>query len=125
MVAAPDAVTPVVLTFNEEANIDRLLGDLTWASTVVVVDSGSTDRTREIAGHYGNVRWVARPFDTHAAQWRHGIDAAPTEYVLALDADYRVPPEFVRELDEVFLRGRYDGGIAGFDYHIHGRPLWG
>lgn len=118
-------VTPVVLTLNEEPNIGRLLGDLAWARTVVVVDSGSTDRTAEIAAGFSNVRWLVRPFDTHAAQWRFAVDAAATAYVLLLDADYRVPSEFVRELEVAFLPGGFAAGTAAFRYCIDGRALRG
>lgn len=120
-----DRVTPVVLTLNEEANLGRLLEDLAWARSVVVLDSGSSDRTREIASGFRNVRWLVRPFDTHGAQWRFAVDCAETEFVLALDADYRVPPAFTAELDERFLAGRFASGIAGFQYCIRGRPLRG
>jgi glycosyltransferase involved in cell wall biosynthesis len=118
-------VTPVVLTLNEEPNIGRLLEDLSWARTVVLVDSGSTDRTAEVASRFANVRWLVRPFDTHAAQWQFAIAAADTDYALALDADYRVPPEFVAELDRAFLPGGFASGVAAFRYYIHGQPLRG
>jgi glycosyltransferase involved in cell wall biosynthesis len=124
-VTALASVTPVVLTFNEEPNIGRLLDDLRWAARVVVVDSGSTDRTKEIAAAFANVRWLQRPFDTHRAQWQFGVDAAATPFALALDADYRVPPAFVGELETGFLPGRHAGGVAAFQYCIHGRPLRG
>lgn len=41
-----DQITPLILTYNEEPNIGRVLERLTWAREVVVLDSGSTDRTR-------------------------------------------------------------------------------
>jgi glycosyltransferase involved in cell wall biosynthesis len=118
-------VTPVVLTWNEEQNISRLLEDLSWARTVLLVDSGSTDGTAELARQFPNVRWLVRRFDTHAAQWRFGISAAETDYVLALDADYRVPADFSRELERDFLPGGFAAGVAGFRYCIQGRPLRG
>jgi glycosyltransferase involved in cell wall biosynthesis len=118
-------VTPVVLTLNEEPNIGRLLEDLAWARTVVVVDSGSTDRTADVARRFGNVRWLVRPFDSHAAQWQFAIGSADTDYVLALDADYRVPADFVGELGRSFLPGGFAAGVAGFRYCIHGQPLRG
>jgi glycosyltransferase involved in cell wall biosynthesis len=63
-------ITPVILTYNEAANIGRSLERLTWAREVVVVDSGSTDDTLAIVARFPNARVVKRPFDTHAQQWR-------------------------------------------------------
>src|SRR6266480_566483 len=60
-------VTPVVLTGDEEANIGRTLGQLGWARQVIVVDSESRDRTREIAESFPNVRFITRPFDDLAS----------------------------------------------------------
>lgn len=120
------AVTPVILTFNEAPNIGRVLQQLTWAHEVVIVDSGSTDATERIALGFPNVRFLYRPFDTHAQQWRFAIDAAAASpYLLALDADYIVPEAFVREIEERFLPGRYAGGIAGFTYQVNGQALIG
>src|SRR5262245_15648085 len=120
-------VTPVIITFDEEANLTRTLSALQWATTVVVVDSGSSDRTEVIAAQCANVRWFVRAFDTHAKQWEFAIrqTGVATPYVLALDADYEVPATFVDELASRFMTGRYVGGTAAFEYRIHGRPLWG
>jgi len=49
-------ITPVLLTRDEEVNIGRTLGQLRWAREVIVVDSESTDRTRQIAASFPNVR---------------------------------------------------------------------
>ena len=61
-------ITPVVLTYNEAANIGRTLERLAWAREVVVVDSHSTDDTISIARRFPNVRVVQRPFVDH--RWR-------------------------------------------------------
>jgi hypothetical protein len=121
------AITPEILTFNEEANIDRVLRSVAWAREVVVVDSGSTDATLEIARGFSNVRLVSRPFDSHQAQWEFAVQSTgvATDYVLALDADYEVPPAFVEELETRFMAGGYAGGVAGFEYRIQGRRLLG
>ena len=120
-------VTPVILTLNEEPNIERALKSLEWADEVVVVDSGSSDATERIARGFRNVRWLTRPFDTHGNQWAFAVAAAGSQrpYVLALDADYQVPDSFVSELTERFVTGQYAGGVAGFTYSIRGRQLAG
>jgi glycosyltransferase involved in cell wall biosynthesis len=120
-------VTPVVLTYNEAPNIGHSLECLHWAQQVVVVDSGSTDETERIARAFPNVAWHVRRFDTHGRQWTFAIreTGVASPFVLALDADYQVPPAFVDELRDRFLPGRYDGGIAGFEYRVLGRALMG
>src|SRR5439155_17438807 len=70
-------VTPVVLTFNEAANIGRVLRSLAWAPDVFIVDSGSMDGTREITEGFRNVRWRVRPFDNHRAQWEFAVESTP------------------------------------------------
>jgi len=120
MSAARDAITPVVLTYNEEPNLDRTLACLRWARRVVVLDSGSTDRTEEIARSFSNVSWNTRRFDSHGAQWRHALfeTSISTEYGLALDADMQLSPELFREIEHQFLPGGFDGGIVPFEYRI-------
>lgn len=122
-----EQVTPLILTWNEEANIGRVLDKLRWASEVVVVDSGSSDRTREICGSFGNVRFVVRPFDNHAAQWNFGLKETgiATEWVLALDADYVLTEDFVAELQSLPTGQTFSGYRIKFRYCIQGKPLSG
>jgi glycosyltransferase involved in cell wall biosynthesis len=90
----------IVLTFNEEQNLEACLGSVRgWASEIHVVDSGSTDRTRELAVACG-ARVAEHPFETHARQWAWALDTLPvrSEWILALDADQRVTPELQRSI---------------------------
>src|SRR5437016_201602 len=122
-----DAVTPLILTFNEEPNIARTLESLRWAARVHVLDSGSTDATEHIARSFPNVHWQQRPFDFHGKQWEYGVRQTGIEsrYVLALDADMAVPDGFVEEMTTQFLSGAYAGAITPFEYRYFGRRLWG
>ena len=122
-----DTITPVILTYNEAPNIGRTLDALTWAATVVVLDSGSTDDTKHISSRYENVKWCERAFDRHKTQWEHAIQQTgiSTEYVLALDADMQVTPAFMDELRDKFLPGRFAGGDVPFAYCYYGRSLSG
>lgn len=118
-------VTGLVLTYNEAPNIERTLSRLTGLARVIVVDSHSTDRTREIAATFPNVRVVERAFTTHAEQWNFGLQQTgiETEWVLALDADFVVTDDVVRELRELSPAPDVAGYRASFTYCIDGAPL--
>jgi glycosyltransferase involved in cell wall biosynthesis len=126
--AAPTAltaVTPLILSLNEAENIERTLAALSWASTIVVVDSGSTDGTLAILARYPVVTVVHRQFDNHTNQWNYGLDQIGTEWVLTLDADYVLSPEFVREMALSLDGAKADGYFVPFTYCIDGHPLRG
>ena len=63
-----DQITPLLLTYNESPNIQRILNKLDWAREIVVVDSFSDDDTPTILGNYPTVRMFQRRFDNHANQ---------------------------------------------------------
>jgi glycosyltransferase involved in cell wall biosynthesis len=93
----------IVLTYNEEHNLQRCLSELAALGVnIFVVDSGSTDGTLDIAAQYASV--VHHPFETHARQWSWALAnlPIPTNWVLALDADQQVTPELRTELDALF-----------------------
>jgi glycosyltransferase involved in cell wall biosynthesis len=116
-------ITPLVLTFNEEANIDRTLARLAWARRVVVIDSFSTDATVARCRAYGNVEVHQRAFDNHVAQWNFGLDQVASGWVLSLDADYVLTDALVAELAGWSEQTGIDGYEARFIYCVFGRQL--
>jgi hypothetical protein len=92
-------VSTLILTLNEERNLPACLTALSWCDDIVVLDSGSTDRTLEIARAHG-ARILDRKFDTFAGQRNFGLEAGVFrhEWVLHLDADEVVTPAFVEQL---------------------------
>lgn len=118
-----DRVTPAILTYDEEPNIGRTLACLTWANRVVVVDSGSRDRTAEIVESFDNTELLRHPFDSHRNQWNYTLRQVETEWALTLDADYHVPEEFVREMREIPDKTDKNGFFVSFHYKVMGRTL--
>lgn len=104
----------IILTYNEEANLPACLESLAaLRAEVLLVDSGSTDRTMEIAQAAG-VAVYEHPFDHYAAQrnWAQRNLPLECEWVLHLDADERLTPELVAEINSVVEHAPAD--IAGF-----------
>jgi glycosyltransferase involved in cell wall biosynthesis len=96
----PVPLTVIILTFNEALNLSDCLASVSdWVTRVIVVDSGSTDRTVATATRHG-AEVVTHPFETHAKQWNWALQnlAIPTEWVLGLDADQRVTPALRDEI---------------------------
>ena len=119
------AITPFVLTLDEEPNIGRALDGLRWAGRVLVVDSGSADRTVEIASSYPNVEVHSRAFDSPAGQSNYALAGVDTPWAMALDADYVVPPALVEEIAALPAEPAESGFFAPFEYVILGRKLRG
>lgn len=116
-------LTALVLSYNEAPNLRRTLEKLSWLREVVVVDSFSTDETEAIAKSFPNVRFVQRAFDNHTAQWNFGVDQCATPWVLALDADYVLSDELVRELQSLVPAAETAACFARFKFCVHGHPL--
>ena len=116
-------ITPVILTRDEEPNLERTLAQLAWASDVVLVDSFSTDATVDIAKRFPNVRVFQRTIDTLAGQSNYGLQQARTPWALLLDADYFVPPAFVDELRSLEPKPGVRAFLSAFRYAVGGKPL--
>jgi glycosyltransferase involved in cell wall biosynthesis len=116
-------ITPVILTHNEEPNIGRVLAQLRWAHSIVVVDSNSTDGTAEVVRSVPQARFIQRPFENHVDQWNFALAQVETPWVLTLDADYVLSDELVNELQERPLSTNEAGYYASFRYCVHGSIL--
>jgi glycosyltransferase involved in cell wall biosynthesis len=121
--ALPD-ITPFILTYNEEPNLERCLASVAWASQILVLDSGSTDGTAAIAARYPQARLVVRPFDCHSNQANFGLTQIGTPWVLSLDADYVISPELRDEIAATLAQA--DAGtvyFAPFKFRVYGKLL--
>lgn len=91
-------ISVVVITKNEEHNIARCLESvLPIANEIIVVDSGSSDRTQEIAKTYGG-KVIVHPFEGHIQQKNFALDQASCSWILSLDADEALSPELLASI---------------------------
>jgi len=102
-------ISAVIITFNEERNIERcLLSIKDIVDDVVVVDSFSTDKTKDICKKYG-VRFILHPFDGHIEQKNWAITQAQYPYIISLDADEAISEELKEAILKVKENWQHDG----------------
>lgn len=97
-------VSAFIIAKDEEARLPRTLAALSWVDEVVVVDSGSTDRTVEIARAAG-ARVLHRDWTGFGPQKVFAEAACRNDWVLNVDADEVVAPELAREIAGLFTGG--------------------
>ncbi len=103
-------ISAVVITYNEEDNIERCLDSVTdVADEVVVVDSFSSDKTEEISKNWG-VNFIQHRFDGHIEQKNYAVSCARNERILSLDADEALS----ETLKQSIMTVRQDWGFDGY-----------
>lgn len=90
-------ISATIITFNEERNIAGAVRSLKWADEIVVVDSHSSDATREIARDLG-ARVIERDWPGFSNQKQFAVDEASNDWIFSLDADEHVPPKLADEI---------------------------
>ena len=98
-------LSAVLITHNEERNLAAALESVRFCDEIVVVDSGSTDRTREIAAQAGARVIRNEPWPGFVAQRNLAADAARHDWILAVDADERVTAELRDEIQAARAAG--------------------
>lgn len=102
-------ISVIIITLNEERNVERCLRSVLWADEVVVVDAMSGDRTVEISRSLG-ATVVHRRWEGFGKQKAFALSCAHGEWVLALDADEVVPAELREEICSAVAEQRGDDG---------------
>ena len=91
-------ISILILTYNEEANLSQCLQSVAFSDDIVVLDSGSTDATLQIAQTNG-ATLLTREFDNYAAQRNYGLaQNFKNDWILILDADERASKELIKEI---------------------------
>ncbi|NPA43922.1 MAG: glycosyltransferase family 2 protein [Chlorobi bacterium] len=98
----------VIITFNEEKNIDKcLLSVKDIADEIIVLDSFSTDKTEEICKSH-NVKFFQHKFDGHIQQKNRVVTYAKNEFVLSLDADELLSDKLKKSISEIKETLKFD-----------------
>ena len=99
-----------VITLNEESNIVPCLESARWADEIIVLDSGSTDRTVDFARQFTD-RVLSVPWEGFGKTKNRAIEAASKPWIFVLDADERITQPLRREIEQIV---RADGPLDGY-----------
>ena len=113
-------ISATIITFNEADNIRAACESVSWADEILVVDSESTDATRDIAAACG-ARVIARSWPGFSIQKQFAADAAAHDWILSLDADERVSDELRASITA--LRSTIESELAS-GYRIPRRAFY-
>ena len=102
-------ISATIITFNEESNIKAACDSVAWADELVVVDSNSTDQTRELAQAFG-ARVITNAWPGFGAQKQFAVEQTRHEWIFSLDADERVSDELRNSIES--LRNLNDAELA-------------
>lgn len=113
-------ISACIITLNEENNIIRCINSLDFVQEIIVLDSGSTDQTTQLASQL-NAKIFYRKFDTYINQKNHCISLAKNSWILSLDADEVIPEKLRNEIlsisDEMYQK--YNGFfLARLTYYL-------
>jgi len=106
-------LSATVITYNEADRLGDCLASLAFCDEIVVVDSGSTDGTGELAEAAG-ARVLVRPFDGFRSQKQFAVEQAAHDWVLCLDADERVSDELRASIESA--RSNHFRDAAGYRF---------
>jgi glycosyltransferase involved in cell wall biosynthesis len=116
------SISCVMITLNEEDRVLSALKSAEFCQDFVVLDSGSTDRTREIAKSFG-ARVFDHTFDSFGAQKQRATELAAHDWILFLDADERISPKLSNSIQELPLRNIDEVYELSSQNHFLGRPI--
>jgi glycosyltransferase involved in cell wall biosynthesis len=113
-VAQNAQISLTIIAFNEEANIERCIQSVPFASEVIVVDSNSTDKTPEIARRLGAKVFV-EAWRGYRDQKNRAVELASNNWILSLDADEALSPEAAAEIQKALTSGKMDE-VDGYEF---------
>jgi len=115
-------ITAIIITHNEEERIAEAIASLSCCDEILVVDSESTDRTREIAAQCG-ARVIVHAWEGFARQKNFGAEQASNDWILSIDADERPSVELAGEIME-WKRGQSESAARSMPRRVSYFGAW-
>jgi glycosyltransferase involved in cell wall biosynthesis len=103
------SLSAILITKNEATNIRDCLQSVSWMDEIIVVDSGSTDDTVNIAKQMGAQVYVQADWPGFGLQKNRALSYASKDWVFSIDADERVTPELRTEIELAMDQAKADG----------------
>ena len=119
-----EKISAILITLNEEKNLEACLDGIRWVDEIVVVDCGSRDGTKEIALRYTE-KFHYRAWDSFSRQKAHALSLASNEWILSLDADERVTKALAEEMRKAAGNEAFDGYFLKRDNYFLGKLMTG
>ena len=113
-------ISATIVTLNEERNLPRVFRRLDFCDEVIVVDSGSTDRTTEVAASLG-ARVFTRAWTGYADQKNFAAESAVNDWILSLDADEELSEQLAEEISA--MRHGPEAAVSGYRFPRRARYL--
>lgn len=111
-----------IITYNEEKSIERTLKSVSFCDEIVIVDSGSKDKTLEIAKRYTD-KVYTQEWLGYGKQKNFAVGKLSTDWVLSLDADEVISDALKKEIIDELKKPRFDAYALNFQLIFMGRPL--
>jgi len=109
-------ISATIITLNEEANIGDCLASLDFADEIIVVDSGSSDKTEAICKAHPKVRFFHQEWLGYGGQKNRAAELAHNDWILNIDADERISPELQLSLEDADTSGFSAARMARENY---------
>lgn len=116
-------ISVIIITKNEENNIEDCLKSVEWADEIIIVDAESDDKTVEIAGKYTD-RIYIRKWEGYSKQKKYALSLSRNEWVLSIDADERISTELKTEIQKG-TDENYDGFRISRKNYFLGKHITG
>lgn len=116
-------LTVIIPTYNEADYVADAIKSVDFADEIIVIDSFSTDKTKEIALHFG-CQIIERKFDNFSNQKNHAIAKATSDWILFIDGDERVTQKLKLEIIAAINSGKHEGYKINFPHFYMNRFLY-